>query len=251
MNSKLLDGKVTIVTGAAHGIGRAIAQVFAAEGAWVLVADLDIEAARKVVEGIEKAGGHADACRCDVSQKEQVVAAVTAASKRTGRIDVLVNNAAYIGEWQAAETATDEEWDRCLRVSLMGTQYFTQACLPSMRAQHDGSIIVISSVQGLVAARNSVAYTTVKAGLLGFARSVAYDYGPDNIRANVICPGPIRTRISPEIGSELHQRQISKTMLGRTGEPNDIAYAAAFLASDLASYITGAVMPVDGGWTAI
>ncbi len=251
MNAKVLEGKTAIVTGAAHGIGRTIAEVFAAEGAWVLVADLNLQAASEVVAGIERAGGKATACKCDVSSREQVAEAVALAAKHNGRIDVLVNNAAYIGTWHAAEEATEEEWEKCMRVSLMGTQYFTQACLPLMRALKNGSVIVISSVQGMVGARNSVAYTTVKSGLLGFARSIAYDYGPENIRANVICPGPIRTRISPEPGTELHSRQISKTMLGRTGETTDIAYACLFLASDQASYITGAVIPVDGGWTAI
>src|SRR6185503_6087030 len=123
--------------------------------------------------------------------------------------------------------------------------------LKFMAAQKSGSIINISSIQGLVGGRNSVAYTTIKTGLIGFTRSVAYDYGAQNIRCNAICPGAIRTRISPEPGSEMHQRQISKTFLGRTGETREVASVALFIASDESSYVTGAILPVDGGWTAM
>jgi NAD(P)-dependent dehydrogenase (short-subunit alcohol dehydrogenase family) len=226
-----LEGKVAIVTGGAHGIGRAIAETFAKAGARVVVAD--IEDAKAPV---------------DVSNRAEVEAALAAIE---GRIDVLVNNAAYLGPAHAAGEATDEEWERCFAVSLMGAQNFTRAVLPRMQQQRAGSIINISSVQGICAARESAAYTSVKHGLIGFTRSVAYDYGPDNIRANAICPGAIRTRISPEPGSELHQRQIAKTFLGRSGLPEEVAWAALFLASDAASYITGAVLPVDGGWSAM
>jgi NAD(P)-dependent dehydrogenase (short-subunit alcohol dehydrogenase family) len=133
----------------------------------------------------------------------------------------------------------------------MGAQWFTREVLPLMVKQRAGSIVNISSVQGLVAGRESAAYSTVKHGLIGFTRSVACDYGADNIRCNAICPGAITTRISPPPGSELHQRQIHKTFLGRIGSPEEVAAAAVFLASDEASYITGAVLAVDGGWTAI
>ena len=119
-----------------------------------------------------------------------------------------------------------------------------------MLPKQQGSIINIASVQAIAAARDSVAYTTTKSGLIGFTRSIAYDYGPQGIRANVICPGAIRTRISPAEGSELHARQISKTFLGRIGSPADVAYAALYLASDVSAYVTGAVLPVDGGWSA-
>lgn len=251
MKEKVLDGKIAIVTGSANGIGRAIAEAFGAEGANVLIADVDEAAGEEVAKAICDAGGRAEFCKTDVSVKQDVLNAVELASFLNGRIDILVNNAAYIGDWHDAASATQEEWDRCYNIALMGTQHFTQAVLPYMRRQRDGSIIMISSVQGMVGARNSVAYTTAKHGLIGFTRSVAYDFGPENIRANVICPGAIRTRISPPVGSELHQRQISKTVLGRTGEPHEIAHAAVFLASNYASYITGAVLPVDGGWTAI
>jgi NAD(P)-dependent dehydrogenase (short-subunit alcohol dehydrogenase family) len=119
-----------------------------------------------------------------------------------------------------------------------------------MTPHKSGSIINIGSMQGLVAGRTSAVYTSMKHALVGLTRSTALDFGPQGIRANAICPGPIRTRISPPQGSEMHQRQNSKTMLGRTGEPSEVASAAVFLASDESSYITGAAIPVDGGWTA-
>jgi NAD(P)-dependent dehydrogenase (short-subunit alcohol dehydrogenase family) len=172
--------------------------------------------------------------------------------EKHNRIDVLVNNAAYIQmPWHDAAGATEEEWERSFRVSMMGTHYFTAEALKYMLPNKAGSIINISSVQGMVGARSSVAYTSMKHGLIGLTRSVAYDFGPQGIRVNAVCPGPIRTRISPPPGSELHTRQISKTFLNRIGEAGEVAAACAFLASDDASYITGAVIPVDGGWTAM
>jgi NAD(P)-dependent dehydrogenase (short-subunit alcohol dehydrogenase family) len=247
-----LSGKVAIVTGAGHGIGRAISQMYAEEGAGVFMCSMNLEAGEAAAAEFRAAGGDATFIQCDVSQPNQIARVVEAAAKKNGRIDVLCNNAAYItSPWHGAADAPDEEWEKSFRVSLMGTQWFTKAVLPFMLKQKSGSIVNIGSVQSLVGGRNSVAYTSIKTALVGFTRSVAYDYGPQNIRCNIICAGAIKTRISPEPGSELHQRQISKTMLGRIGEPREVATAALFLASDESSYITGAAIPVDGGWTAI
>lgn len=247
----ILRNKVAIVTGAAHGIGRAIADRFAEAGANVIIADLEDGTGEEVAAGILRNGGSARFSHCDVSSETDVVNTVALAAGRSGTVDILVNNAAFIGDWHDAATAPREEWDKCVGTILLGAQNFSKAVLPLMVERKSGSIINISSIQGLVGGRNSVAYTTVKHGLIGFTRSVAYDFGPHNIRANAICPGAIRTRISPPIGSELYQRQVSKTFLGRTGEPHEVAAAALFLASDEASYITGAVLAVDGGWTAM
>src|SRR3954469_12726382 len=245
-----LANKVAIVTGAAHGIGRSIAELFATEGAWVLVADVDSEAGELVSNGIKQAGGQGQFLRTDVTSNEDVERAVQAAADHSGRIDILVNNAAHLGDWLDVQQATPEQWSHSYAVNLGGAAAFTRAVLPWMLPHKSGSIINVASMQGLVAGRKSAAYTSMKHGLIGLTRSTALDFGPQGIRANAICPGPIRTRISPPIGSEMHQRQVSKTMLARTGEPHEVAMTAVFLASDEASYITGIALPVDGGWTA-
>jgi NAD(P)-dependent dehydrogenase (short-subunit alcohol dehydrogenase family) len=236
-----LAGKTAIVTGGAHGIGRAIAELFAEQGASVLVADIDERA------GAEIRTGGVTFCRCDVASEEDVARAVRAAA---GPIDILCNNAAYLGEFHGVLEASDEEWNRCFQTAVMGAQRFTRAALPSMIAQKRGSIVNIVSVQALAACPASVAYTATKSALLGLTLSAAYDYGPHNIRVNAICPGPIQTRISPKPGTPHYEWQCGMTMLGRVGQPREVAYAALFLASDEASYITGAVLSVDGGWAA-
>jgi NAD(P)-dependent dehydrogenase (short-subunit alcohol dehydrogenase family) len=245
-----LANKVAIVTGGAHGIGRATAQLFAEEGAWVLLADIDREAGAAAAQEICDQGFQAEFALTDVSKQADIDRAVETAARRTGRIDVLVNNVAHLGDWLDVGHATPEQWQHSFSVSLLSAALFTRAVLPLMTPHKSGSIINVASFQGIVAGRSSAVYTSMKHALIGLTRSTAVDFGPQGIRANAVCPGPIRTRISPVVGSELYQRQISKTMLVRTGEPREVAAAALFLASDDSSYVTGAAIPVDGGWTA-
>ncbi len=247
-----LNDKIAIVTGAAHGIGQAIAVLFAEEGAWVLVADVDDAAGKAAAAAIRERGGRAEFQHVDVTDEAQVAAAVQqAAAMGDGRIDVLCNNAAYLGAWHDVVAAPRAEWEQCLQTGLLGTVYFTREVLPRMVPRRSGAIVNVASIQGIVGARTSAAYTSMKHAVVGLTRSVATDYAPHNIRVNAICPGPIATRIAPEPGTDLYQRQISKTPMGRVGQPREVAYAALFLASDEASYVTGVVLPVDGGWTVI
>ena len=247
---KRLENKVAIVTGGANGIGKAIVELFAEEGAIVLATDVEVESGEELAAAICARGGQARFSRADVTISEDARAMAEAAAGYNGRIDILCNNAAYLGPAHAVLESTEAEWERCIRTTVMGTHYFTREVLPYMVKQKSGSIVNISSVQALAACMTSAAYTSAKAAILGYTLSAAYDYGPYNVRVNAICPGPIQTRISPPPQDPHYKWQCDQTMLGRVGYPKEIAYAATFLASDEASYITGVTLPVDGGWAA-
>ena len=246
-----LKDKIAIVTGGANGIGRAICERFADEGAWVLVIDIEEETGQSVAAGIREKGEKAAFCRGDVSNREDIQRAVEIAAAQTGRIDILCNDAAYLApDFHAVLESTDEEWRKCIDVALMGTHYFTKAVLPYMIAQKSGSIVIVASIQAMEGMMTSVAYTATKAALLGYTMSVCYDYGLNNIRINSLCPGPIQTRIAEGLDGPHYHWQCDQTTLGRVGYPEEVAWAALFLASDESSYVTGITLPVDGGWTA-
>jgi NAD(P)-dependent dehydrogenase (short-subunit alcohol dehydrogenase family) len=245
-----LRQKTAIVTGGAHGIGRAISELFAEEGARVVLADIDAPVGNQVVAEMIRKGGNAVFCQMDVGSTDDAARLVATAAGDQGRIDVLCNNAAYLTNWNAILESTPEEWERAIRVNLMGVHYVTKEVLPYMIRQKQGSIINVASIQALIGAPASVAYTSMKAALVGFTLSAACDYGPYNIRVNALCPGPIQTRISPKPGEPHYRWQCEQTMLGRVAQPREVAFPALFLASDEASFMTGAIIPVDGGWTA-
>jgi NAD(P)-dependent dehydrogenase (short-subunit alcohol dehydrogenase family) len=246
-----IKDKVAIVTGGANGIGKAISERFALEGAWVLVVDIEEQSGQRTVAGIQSQGGRAQFCRADVSNQHEVQSLIALAAAHNGRIDILCNNAAYLSpSFHAALESTDDEWRRSIEVTLLGTHYVTKAVLPYMIAQEDGSIVNVVSIQAMEGMMTSVAYTASKAALLGYTLSVCYDYGRHNIRINALCPGPIQTRISAQADDPHYLWQCDQTTLGRVGYPNEVAWAALFLASDESSYITGVTLPVDGGWTA-
>ncbi len=246
-----LENKIAFVTGAGSGIGRAIAERFAAEGAAVAVVDRQPEGGRETVARIEAAGGRALFAAADVTRADEIGRAVRATTNAYGRIDILVNNAAIGGGDDILKT-DEETWDRVVAVVLKSVFLCTRAILPGMLAQRSGSIVNISSVNGLLGLAEE-AYSAAKAGVINLTQNLAIRYGKDGVRANVICPGTVRTPIWGARVAEnpaIFDRLARWYPIGRVGEPADIAHAALFLASDEASFVTGAVLPVDGGLTA-
>jgi len=240
--------RVVIVTGAGSGIGRVIAQRFAGEGAKVAVVDWLPDRADAVTAEIASAGGTALSVHADVSSRPDVDAMVESVASELGPVDVLVNNAA-IAEGDAVLQMDEATWDRDVAVVLRSVFLCCKAVLPSMIERHRGAIVNISSVNAMTALGNE-AYSAAKAGMHNLTQGVAVRYGAHGIRCNAIAPGTIRTPIwQSRIDRDpvVFQRLIKWYPLGRVGEPEDIANAAMFLASDDASWITGAVLPVDGG----
>jgi len=243
-----LKERVAIVTGAARGIGRAIASRFAREGARVIVDDINQEKGLAVVEEIRAADGEALFVRADVSQEEEVNNLVGQAVEAFGRLDILVNNAVC-----DSLSVLQNVWEPNFNVTLKGAWLCCQAAIPRMAEAGGGSIINISSVNALMGLGTEHVYSAAKAGMVSFTRCLAVQHGRDGIRVNCICPGSIQTEIwdellktRPQIWDEL----VRWYPLGRLGRPEDIANAALFLASDEASFATGAIFVIDGGLTA-
>src|SRR3954454_2242667 len=243
-----LGGKVAVVTGAGSGIGRATALRFAAEGARVLVNDIDEAAAKETLASIEAAGGEAVLAVGDVTDAATVDAVVDLAVSTFGRLDVLHNNAGY-GRADRVAEISDDLLDEMLRVNLFGTLHGTRSALRVMVEQQSGSIINTASTAGFASATDRSAYGAAKAAVIHLTKSTAVENGRFGIRANAICPGPIDTpafrRFAPDV--DYYAAQLPMRRLGR-GE--EIAAVAVFLASDESSFVSGAVIPVDGGQTA-
>lgn len=246
-----LDGQVAIVTGAASelGIGCAIARLFSREGAAVAVADIEDSGGRDTAQLIQKEGGRSIFCHTDISNSDGVRAMIRTTISAFGKLNILVNNAAHMKDTKAALDTTEDEWDRSIDVTLKGAFLCSKYAIPEMIRAGSGSIINISSVGGLVGFQDYAAYCSAKGALLQLTKSLAIDYGRQSIRANAICPGPVQTSISPKQGDPLSEYQLSMTVLGRKGKPDEVAYGALFLACDESSFVTGANIVVDGGWT--
>ena len=250
-----LAGKVAIITGAGTGIGRACAELFAREGAAVVLAGRRREPLEEVVAAIEKSGGRALAQMCDVTREAEVKALVARSVDTFGGLHLLVNNAAY---WMAGtiEETSVEDWERMMETNLKGVFLLVKHALPALRQAVGGSIVNIGSVLGLVGMKRRVAYATSKGGLVLLTKSLALDHAQDKIRVNCICPSLVDTPMGQESltgagdAAAERARRLAQIPLGRAGTPDDVARLALFLASEDSSWITGAAIALDGGFTA-
>jgi NAD(P)-dependent dehydrogenase (short-subunit alcohol dehydrogenase family) len=249
-----LKNKVAIVTGATSGIGRAIALIFAGNGATVVVDGIDEEGGNLVVEEIRSAGGKAIFFKADVGNADEARALAEKAVAEFGRIDILVNNAGVnipMDQRGPIHEFPDAMWEKIMNVDLDGIYFCSKAVLQNMTKNGYGKIINISSIVGVVPLRNQCAFAAAKAGVIHLTKAMAIELASFGINVNVICPGSIQI---PQVMDKMYadgryESIISHIPMKKPGTPNDIAFAALYLASDQANYVTGAVHVVDGGWT--
>jgi 3-oxoacyl-[acyl-carrier protein] reductase len=247
--AKRLEGKSAIITGATKGLGRGIASVFAGEGACVLIVGRDEASGAKVVEAIEKDGGTASFFQADVSNLEDLEAMAQAAVERFGGLDILCSNAGIFPSARL-DQMTEQDWDTVNTVNLKGTVFAVKAAMPHMQKRGQGSIVLTSSITGPITGYPGWShYGATKAGMLGFMRTAAIELAKHHITINAIMPGNIMTEGLDDIGDDYLRRMEEAIPMGKLGDPKDIGYAALFLASNEAKYITGQTLVVDGGQT--
>jgi 3-oxoacyl-[acyl-carrier protein] reductase len=238
-----LSGKTAFVTGSTRGIGHAIARAFHGAGARVAIVGRDLERARAVAGEL---GERTAAVACDVARADQVEAALAEAEKALGPIEILVNNAGLTRD-NILLRLTDADWDTVLDANLKGAFHTTRAVIKGMMKRRSGRIINVTSIVGLIGNKGQANYAASKAGLIGFTKSIAKEYASRGVLANCIAPGFIETDMTGALPDEARATLLEDIALGRLGRPEDVAGAALFLASDLAGYITGQVLVVDGG----
>jgi 3-oxoacyl-[acyl-carrier protein] reductase len=238
----LLEGKAAVVTGAAQGIGLAIARQFVAEGARVMIGDIDQVAAREAASVL----GQASARRCDVTREDDVEALIRGCVDEFGSIDVLVNNAGITRD-ATMPKMTLENFRAVIDVHLQGAWLGTRAAAAHMRAAGRGSIVTVSSISGKSGIFGQTNYSAAKAGLVGLTKAAAKELGAKNVRVNAVQPGLIRTAMTEAMPREAWEAKMAEIPMGRAGEPDEVANVVTFLASDLASYMTGTVLEITGG----
>ena len=249
-----LQGKVAIVTGAASGMGKQIAQLYAKEGAKVVVSDLNLDGANETVEEIKAAGGEAIAMKTNVAVEEDVQTLVDTTVEKYGTVDVLVNNAGIMDGFEPAGDVVDERWERVFAVNTTSVMRMTRKVLPIFLGKESGVIVNIASAGGLHGGRAGAAYTASKHAVIGFTKNTGYMYAEKGIRCNAIAPGAVMTNISASMTNVdkfgASRQQAGMAINPRAGKPEEIAQAALFLGSDDSSFVNGTVLAVDGGWTA-
>lgn len=253
MNQHSFAERVTLITGAGSGIGRATALAFGAAGATVVVSDVNETGGQETVASIQQAGGDALFIGADVSQPDEVAALVAETVRRCGRLDIAVNNAGIGGAWARTADYPLGDWARVLAVNLSGVFYCMQQELRQMLAQSGGAIVNVASIAGQRALANAPAYTASKHGVIGLTRTAAQEYARQNIRVNAVCPVFTRTPLFQgmiEGNDRLAERLMQNIPVRRFGEPEEVAAAILWLCSDAAGFVTGQALNIDGGLTA-